>query len=70
MSPETLAKLAIWRRKGVEGTLTQDDMREAIQVLRADRVGAQISSDKSRAKKAIAKIEVNADDLLNELGDL
>jgi hypothetical protein len=69
VSPETLAKIARWRQKGVDGTLTQEDMREAIIVLRADRVGAQIASTKSHAKKA-PKAELNADDLLGELGDL
>lgn len=69
MSPELQAKIAIWRAKAVDGRLTEDDMREAILALRADRVGAQVASDKSRRAKA--KIEIpTAADLINELKGL
>lgn len=69
MSPELQAKLAIWRAKSADGRLTEDDMREAVLALRADRVGAQIASDKSRRAKA--KVEIpTAADLINELKGL
>jgi len=69
VSPELQAKIAIWRAKAVDGRLTEDDMREAILALRADRVGAQVASDKSRRAKA--KIEIpTAADLINELKGL
>lgn len=66
---ETHAKIAVWRQKAVEGTLSIEEMREAILVLRGDRRGAAIASDKARKAKATTAIP-SADDLLNELGDL
>ena len=71
-SPEMQAKIQIWRQKAREGTLTQDEMREAIAALRQDRVSAAGVSATSREKKATAKAKknVNSDDLLNELDGL
>ncbi len=69
MSPEVIQKIAVWRQKAAAGTLTEDEMREAISVMRADRRGAAVASDKSRKAKAVVAIP-NADDLLAELGDL
>ena len=69
MTPEIQSKMQIWRRKALDGTLTEAEMTEAIQVLREGRVGAQAASDASRRKKAIAAVP-NADDLLGELGGL
>ena len=69
MSPELQASISIWRQKAANGTLTQDEMKKAILALRADRVGAQIASDKSRRAKA--KVEIpSAQSLLDELGGL
>jgi len=72
MSPEVNAKIQLWRQKAREGTLTQDEMKEAILVLRADRQGAASTSAASREKKAAgrAKAAINSDSLLDELGDL
>jgi len=69
MTPELLSRIAIWRQRAADGTLTPDEMRQAIIALRADRVGAQIASDKSRRAKAVKEIP-NADDLLGELEGL
>jgi hypothetical protein len=69
MTPELQSKVLIWRKKAEEGTLTIDEMREAVQALREGRVSASAASDKSRAKKA-AKVIPNADDLLSEIGDI
>lgn len=67
MSPELQSKIALWRQKAVNGTLTQDEMREAILALRADRVGAAVASAASKRSKAKAEIP-DADDLLAEMG--
>jgi len=67
MTPETQAKIAQWRVKALDGTLTIEEMREAIIALRGDRLGAAHASAASKRKKAIADIP-SADDLLNELG--
>lgn len=69
MTPELLSKIAIWRQKAVLGTLSEEEMKEAILIMRADRRGAAIASDKSRKAKATTAIP-SADDLLSELGDL
>lgn len=71
-SPEMQAKIQLWRQKAREGTLTQEEMREAIAALRQDRVGAAGVSAASREKKATtrAKANINSDDLLGELDNL
>ena len=71
-SPEMQAKIQLWRQKAREGTLTQDEMREAIAALRQDRVGAASVSAASREKRATtrAKANINSHDLLGELDNL
>ena len=72
MTPDISAKVQLWRQKAREGTLTQDEMREAIEILRQGRIGAATTSAASRTRKATAKAKanVNSDDLLSELDDL
>jgi len=62
VSLEMQQKVADWRSRAREGTLTIDEMKEAITFLRAERQA--MPPAKSRA----AKPKVNADDLLGELG--
>jgi hypothetical protein len=70
MSPELISKLAIWRAKANDNRLTQEDMKEAIQALRGDRVGSAIASARSNTKKAAAKVAPpSAADLLGEMDD-
>jgi hypothetical protein len=69
MTPEMMSKIAIWRQKAAEGTLTVEEMQGAIIALRGDRRGAAVASEKSRKAKA-PKAEVRADDLLSELEGL
>jgi len=69
MNPEILAKIAIWRQKAVEGTLSKEEMVEAIKLIREDRVSAVRASESGRKAKAQAVIPA-ADDLLAELGNL
>lgn len=69
MNLETESKIAVWRQKAVEGTLTVPEMAEAVRIMRGDRRGAAIASDKARKSKSIAAIPA-ADDLLSELGGL
>lgn len=69
MSPELQSKIAIWRQRAIDGSLTEADLTEAIRALRQDRVGAAVASDKSRRAKA--KVEIpSAEDLLAELKEL
>lgn len=71
MNPELQAKVANWRRKAADGTISLDEMRDAVQALREGRVAAATVSEKSRATKAKAKAEIkSADAMLDELGGL
>lgn len=69
MSPEMQIKIQDWRAKARAGTLTQDEMREAMAALREDRVAAAATSAKSRAAKP-GKAVVSSEDLLAELDGL
>ena len=69
MSPELQSKISIWRAKAVAGTLSVEEMKEAIRALRQDRVGASIASETSRRKTAKAA-SPDANDLLAEMGGL
>lgn len=66
---ELQAKITSWRQRSSEGTLTIEEMREAIRELRAGRVSAVATSATATRKKAIAAIPA-ADDMLNELAGL
>lgn len=68
-SLELNAKISVWRQAAIDGTLSQEDLREAIEALRGDRRSAAVASDKSRRAKAVREIP-SADDLLAELGEL
>jgi len=62
------AKAAIWRQKAADGTLSQEEMREAIQLLRTLR-GAlpEVGQPKAKGKGRSAP-KPSGDDLLSELG--
>lgn len=67
MTPELAFKIDQWRSRAIEGTITQEELTEALAALREDRRGAAVASEKSRKAKAKAVIP-SADDLLDELG--
>jgi len=70
---ELQSKIAGWRLRATEGTLTLDEMKEAIIYLRAGRRNAAAAaSTTKRASAAGAKKTViaNSDDLLSELEGL
>lgn len=66
-TPEIQSKVAEYRLKAREGTLTREEMKDALVILRQGREAASTTSDKAKTKKAAAKKTVNSDDLLNEL---
>jgi hypothetical protein len=66
-SSETQMKIAELRTKSREGTLTMEEVREAIKLLRGDRVAAAATSAKSRTAKAAGKVKPDGDALLGEL---
>jgi len=69
ISSELAAKIASWRQKAVEGTLTEEEMKEAIVLLREGRAAALASSATAKRTRAVAAIP-KADDLLDEIGRL
>lgn len=67
---ELQAKIAAWRLRAAEGTLTLEEMKEAIVHLRAGRLtAATAAATTKRASAAGAKKTVisNSDDLLDEI---
>jgi len=59
---DIISRIGELRQKAREGTMTQDETREAISFLRAERLA--MPQGKSRTKAPAP----NADDLLSELG--
>jgi ribosomal protein L12E/L44/L45/RPP1/RPP2 len=71
-SPEMQLRIQEWRAKARQGTLSQDEMREAIAALRRDRGAipqASAGSKVTKTRKAAAA-KPNSDDLLSELDGL
>jgi len=66
ITPELQSKIASWRQRAAEGTLTLEEMREAVSHLRSGRVSARDASAASTRKKAIAAIP-SAADMLSDL---
>ena len=69
ISPELAAKIATWRAKSLDGTITMEEMREAVKQMREGRLAASQASANSKRSKAKAAVS-NADDLLNELDEI
>lgn len=68
LSPEQQTRLALYRSKNADGTLTIDELKEAVIMMREARVAAQVANASSgKAKKKPTK---SADDLLGELENL
>ena len=65
-SPELQAKISLWRQKSADGTITDEELTEAITLLRGERKTATENAAKRR--KTAIKETKTADDLLNELG--
>lgn len=77
LTPEMQAQISVWRQKAAEGTLTVEEQREAIKILREGRLQAMTAAKASKAKSATGeskprakKVARSADDLLGELGGL
>jgi len=66
ISPELQSKIASWRQRAATNELSQEEMKEAIILLRAGRLTAAAASAPARAKAAKAAIP-HADDLLDEI---
>lgn len=68
-SPELQAQINEWRAKAADGTLTIEDMKEAVKAIRAGRLSAATASEASKRSKAHKEIK-SAGALLDELGGL
>lgn len=69
MTPETNQLIATLRAKIADGTITEEDMKQGVRLLREGRVAAAYSSDSAKRKKAIVDIP-KAADMLSELDDI
>lgn len=68
LSPEQQTRLALYRSKNADGTLTIDELKEAVIMMREARLAAQAANAASgKSKKKPTK---SADDLLGELENL
>lgn len=70
MTPELQAKMAEWRAASIAGTITTEQLREAVATMRAARGAAPQATSGTRARKSAAAAKPNGDDLLKELEGL
>lgn len=59
-------KRAEWRQKALDGSITEDEMREWIKLVRAGRVSAAQTSARSRERKA----PISLDSMMDEIDKL
>jgi len=62
-SAELIQKMALWRAKQEAGTLSAEELREAMLAMRAHRTGAQAAGAAKRAAKAPVNVEALKDSL-------
>jgi len=71
MSSVINSNIQLWRQKSRDGTITLDEMRQAIAAIRVERMGAGERSAVSRERKSTAKAKaapIDSDALLGQLG--
>lgn len=66
-SAELQSKMILWRQKCLDGTITKQELTEAMTALRGERDSAATATVAKRTARAKAAIP-SADDLLAELG--
>ncbi len=64
ISAELSSKISLWRAKIADGTITREEMKEAVLHLRQGRLAAAQSATTTKRAKAMKAIP-NADDLLS-----
>lgn len=69
LSQDLQIRLQEWRKKALDGTITNEELKEAISLMRQERVFAGERSAKKRAAKAKPEA-IDSDAMLNELGGL
>lgn len=66
MSQVIQSQIQIWRQKVADGTISKEEMKQAIEAIRKERVQASTTSAKSRAAKAPAPA-IDGQALLDDL---
>ena len=56
-------RLEEWRKKAAEGTMSTEEMREAILAIRAGRVSAQKTSSASKIRKGPVDVKALDDEI-------
>lgn len=67
---ETALKIAEYRRKSADGTITLEEMRAAVALMRQGRLAAKTASAAKRERTAATRAPVDSDALLSELDAL
>lgn len=67
---ELQAKISSWRLKAAEGTLSLEEMKEAIIHLRAGRTAASVAAQATKRTAAKRAVAPPAEDLLGELDSM
>lgn len=73
LTPEAIQRMAELREKSRNNTLTMEELKESIEMLRGDRIAAHGASATSKARTATAKAKkgpIDSNDLLSELDGL
>lgn len=71
ISPEISAKLQEYKAKQLAGTITIDELRDAVQLMRGSRKAASAISASSTSRKRLAdKAPVDGNALLDQLASL
>lgn len=68
-TPEVQNQINQWRAKANAGTLSLEEMKAAVLLMRGDRKSAHATSETARRSKAKKEVR-SADDLLGELDKL
>jgi hypothetical protein len=67
---ELINQVAEWRRKAADGTITLEEQKQAVLILRQNRTSALTASAPKKGGGGKKKAPVNADALLGELDGL
>lgn len=73
MSEVIQSNIQLWRAKALDGSITREEMKEALAQIRSERVGASERSSASKARTSTAKAKaapIDSNSLLGELDGL
>lgn len=67
LTPENTARLQAIQAKVLAGAASLDDLKEGVQIMRQDRISAQVSSTASKTKAAAEKVVIDPTKVLADL---